>query len=235
MDPAELRRKNYLAGADLPYEIDLPYRDGNPLVYDSGDFRAGLEAALGAVDYDGAAPGASRAARAGHSPRHRPVGLRRGHGHRAVRGRDGPDGRLRPRGGGDGRGEPGAGAGDLVRPGGGRRARDSDRVGDGDRWRHRGHPVRHRDVREPERGERGQLHSRRIGPRAGQARGRGGGAPGGGPRRRRDRRRHGLGARDAGLRGAARPGDPGLAAHLRPRGSGVAPTSRRRSIITSRR
>src|SRR6267142_2063025 len=52
MDPAELRRKNYLAAADLPYEIDLPYRDGNPLVYDSGDFRAGLEAALGTVDYE---------------------------------------------------------------------------------------------------------------------------------------------------------------------------------------
>ena len=52
MDPAELRRKNYLSAADLPYEIDLPYRDGNPLVYDSGDFRAGLEAALGAVDYE---------------------------------------------------------------------------------------------------------------------------------------------------------------------------------------
>jgi carbon-monoxide dehydrogenase large subunit len=52
MDPAELRRKNYLSAADLPYEIDLPYRDGNPLVYDSGDFRAALDAALGAADYE---------------------------------------------------------------------------------------------------------------------------------------------------------------------------------------
>ncbi|HKW92618.1 MAG TPA: xanthine dehydrogenase family protein molybdopterin-binding subunit [Methylomirabilota bacterium] len=52
MDPAELRRRNYLSEADIPYEIQLPYRDGNPLVYDSGDFKAGLETALRAVDYD---------------------------------------------------------------------------------------------------------------------------------------------------------------------------------------
>ncbi len=53
MDPADLRRRNYLSAADLPYELDIPYRDGNPLVYDSGDFRATLEAALDAIGYDG--------------------------------------------------------------------------------------------------------------------------------------------------------------------------------------
>src|ERR1700687_1164065 len=52
MDPADLRRTNYLTEADLPYELGIPYRDGNPLVYDSGDFKAGLEAALSAVGYD---------------------------------------------------------------------------------------------------------------------------------------------------------------------------------------
>jgi aerobic carbon-monoxide dehydrogenase large subunit len=52
MDPAELRRRNFLSAADLPYELHIPYRDGNPLVYDSGDFKAGLEAALRAVGYD---------------------------------------------------------------------------------------------------------------------------------------------------------------------------------------
>lgn len=52
MDPAELRRRNYLSEADMPYELRIPYRDGNPLVYDSGDFRAGLEAALRAVGYE---------------------------------------------------------------------------------------------------------------------------------------------------------------------------------------
>jgi carbon-monoxide dehydrogenase large subunit len=53
MDPAELRRKNYLGAADLPYELQIPYRDGNPLIYDTGDFRANLDAALGAIDYEG--------------------------------------------------------------------------------------------------------------------------------------------------------------------------------------
>ena len=52
MDPAELRRRNYLSEADMPYQINIPYRDGNPLVYDSGDCRASLEDALRAVGYD---------------------------------------------------------------------------------------------------------------------------------------------------------------------------------------
>src|SRR5262249_33837639 len=51
MEPAELRRRNYLTASDLPYELGIPYRDGNPLIYDSGDFRATLDAALTAVDY----------------------------------------------------------------------------------------------------------------------------------------------------------------------------------------
>ena len=42
-----------LAAAELPYELDMPYRDGNPLVYDSGDFRAGARGRrCGAVDYE---------------------------------------------------------------------------------------------------------------------------------------------------------------------------------------
>jgi carbon-monoxide dehydrogenase large subunit len=38
--PAEIRRRNYLERGDLPWDLGMPYRDGNPLVYDSGDFRA---------------------------------------------------------------------------------------------------------------------------------------------------------------------------------------------------
>ena len=52
MDPSDLRRRNFLSAADLPYELQIPYRDGNPLVYDSGDFKAGLEAALRAAGYE---------------------------------------------------------------------------------------------------------------------------------------------------------------------------------------
>jgi aerobic carbon-monoxide dehydrogenase large subunit len=52
IDPAEIRRRNYLTARDLPWDLGMPYRDGNPLVYDSGDFRAALDAALEASGYE---------------------------------------------------------------------------------------------------------------------------------------------------------------------------------------
>ncbi len=52
LDPAEIRRRNYLSASELPWRLGMPYRDGNPLVYDSGDFRGALEAALAAAGYD---------------------------------------------------------------------------------------------------------------------------------------------------------------------------------------
>jgi carbon-monoxide dehydrogenase large subunit len=51
LDPAEIRRRNYLTAQDLPWDLGMPYRDGNPLVYDSGDFRAALDAAVEASGY----------------------------------------------------------------------------------------------------------------------------------------------------------------------------------------
>ena len=51
MDPAELRRRNYIRPDELPYDVGMPYRDGNPLVYDTGDFPAALESALEAAGY----------------------------------------------------------------------------------------------------------------------------------------------------------------------------------------
>src|SRR5438128_1994452 len=52
MDPAEIRRCNYIRADELPYDLRMPYRDGNPLVYDTGDFPAALEGALAAAGYD---------------------------------------------------------------------------------------------------------------------------------------------------------------------------------------
>jgi carbon-monoxide dehydrogenase large subunit len=52
LDPAEIRRRNYLTAAELPWDLGMPYRDGNPLVYDSGDFREVLDTALAASGYD---------------------------------------------------------------------------------------------------------------------------------------------------------------------------------------
>src|SRR5258706_4279131 len=51
MDPAELRRRNYIRPDELPYDFGMPYRDGNPLVYDTGDFPEALDKALEAADY----------------------------------------------------------------------------------------------------------------------------------------------------------------------------------------
>jgi carbon-monoxide dehydrogenase large subunit len=51
LDPAEIRRRNYIRADELPYDFGMPYRDGNPLVYDTGDFPAALEAALQAAGY----------------------------------------------------------------------------------------------------------------------------------------------------------------------------------------
>ncbi|MHB8621153.1 MAG: xanthine dehydrogenase family protein molybdopterin-binding subunit, partial [Chloroflexota bacterium] len=52
MDPADIRRRNYIRPDEMPYRIDMPYRDGNPLEYDSGDFPDALESALRACGYD---------------------------------------------------------------------------------------------------------------------------------------------------------------------------------------
>src|SRR3990172_7702014 len=52
LDPAELRRRNYIRADELPYDLGMPYRDGNPPAYDTGDFPAALEAALDAAGYD---------------------------------------------------------------------------------------------------------------------------------------------------------------------------------------
>ena len=52
MDPATIRRCNYIRADELPYDLGMPYRDGNPLVYDTGDFPAALEGALAAAGYD---------------------------------------------------------------------------------------------------------------------------------------------------------------------------------------
>ena len=60
MDPAELRRRNYLTAADTALRArHARTATAIRLVYDSGDFRAALDAALEAVGYDGA-PRASR-------------------------------------------------------------------------------------------------------------------------------------------------------------------------------
>ncbi len=52
MDPADVRRRNTIRPEEMPYDVGLLYRDGNPLVYDTGDFAGALERALAQVGYD---------------------------------------------------------------------------------------------------------------------------------------------------------------------------------------
>ncbi|GIX47524.1 MAG: dehydrogenase [Candidatus Tectimicrobiota bacterium] len=51
LDPAELRRRNLVRPEEMPYDTGQLYRDGEPLVYDSGDFPQALERALEAIGY----------------------------------------------------------------------------------------------------------------------------------------------------------------------------------------
>ena len=49
LEPAEVRRRNMIRAEEMPYRVGIPYRDGEPIVYDSGDYRGALEKALDAV------------------------------------------------------------------------------------------------------------------------------------------------------------------------------------------
>jgi carbon-monoxide dehydrogenase large subunit len=49
LEPAEVRRRNMITNAEMPYRVGMPYRDGEPIVYDSGNYPAALEQALDAI------------------------------------------------------------------------------------------------------------------------------------------------------------------------------------------
>jgi carbon-monoxide dehydrogenase large subunit len=52
LDPAEIRRRNFVRPADMPYRPGLTYKDGVAVTYDPGDFPAAFEKALALVRYD---------------------------------------------------------------------------------------------------------------------------------------------------------------------------------------
>jgi len=49
LDPAEVRFRNMVPAAEMPYSLGLPYRDGEPIVYDSGDYPESLRLALDGI------------------------------------------------------------------------------------------------------------------------------------------------------------------------------------------
>jgi len=46
LDPIECRRRNLIPADAMPADMNMPYRDGVPIIYDRGDFPAQLEQAL---------------------------------------------------------------------------------------------------------------------------------------------------------------------------------------------
>ena len=52
IDRAELRRRNFIQPEQMPYSVGLTFRDGKPLIYDSGDYPKGQSEALRISEYD---------------------------------------------------------------------------------------------------------------------------------------------------------------------------------------
>jgi carbon-monoxide dehydrogenase large subunit len=52
LDPAEVRRRNFIQPEEMPYQAGILYRDGEPVCYDSGNFPETLSRALAAAGYD---------------------------------------------------------------------------------------------------------------------------------------------------------------------------------------
>jgi carbon-monoxide dehydrogenase large subunit len=49
LEPAEVRRRNMIRADEMPYSAGMIYRDGEPIVYDSGDYPGALDKALAAL------------------------------------------------------------------------------------------------------------------------------------------------------------------------------------------
>jgi len=52
IDRVELRRRNLIQPHEFPYDVGLIYQDNAPLIYDSGNYPATLEAALQKISYE---------------------------------------------------------------------------------------------------------------------------------------------------------------------------------------
>ncbi|MEQ8228322.1 MAG: xanthine dehydrogenase family protein molybdopterin-binding subunit [Rhodospirillales bacterium] len=52
LDPAEVRRRNFIQASDMPYDMGLTYRDGAPVMYDTGDYPEAQAQALAKAGYD---------------------------------------------------------------------------------------------------------------------------------------------------------------------------------------
>jgi aerobic carbon-monoxide dehydrogenase large subunit len=51
LDPAEVRRRNFIGPEEFPYDVGATFQDGGPTVYDSGNYEPGLDVLLGGISY----------------------------------------------------------------------------------------------------------------------------------------------------------------------------------------
>jgi CO/xanthine dehydrogenase Mo-binding subunit len=51
LEPSEVRRRNFIAPDQFPWDVGLTFQDGGPTRYDSGDYPAGLEMALQRIGF----------------------------------------------------------------------------------------------------------------------------------------------------------------------------------------
>ena len=63
LEPAEVRLRNMIRADEMPYRVGIPYRDGEPIVYDGGDYPGALRKALAAIGGIDAFRARQRAAR----------------------------------------------------------------------------------------------------------------------------------------------------------------------------
>jgi aerobic carbon-monoxide dehydrogenase large subunit len=72
LDRAEVRRRNFITPAQMPYRVGIIFRDGRPVTYDSGDYPGSQAGALAAADYAGFPARQAAALKAG---RHIGIGM----------------------------------------------------------------------------------------------------------------------------------------------------------------
>jgi carbon-monoxide dehydrogenase large subunit len=52
LDPAEVRRRNFIRPEQMPYKVGIVFRDGRPVTYDSGNYPVCQATALDAAEYE---------------------------------------------------------------------------------------------------------------------------------------------------------------------------------------
>jgi carbon-monoxide dehydrogenase large subunit len=72
LEPAEVRRRNFIQPDEFPWDVGLTFQDGGPTRYDSGNYPAGLDMAL---DLIGAREFPARQAEARRAGRHLGLGV----------------------------------------------------------------------------------------------------------------------------------------------------------------